>query len=76
MIYSSCPTCGYCIGTKVVEFEKKKEEICNNPNLNEKQREEEISKAIKSAKLRRYCCSMRLMASKDLVKDILPINDD
>ena len=72
MIYSACPTCGYCIGSKVIEFETKKEEICNNPNFDEKQREEEISKIIKSLGIRRYCCKMRLMSAKDIVQDVLP----
>jgi DNA-directed RNA polymerase subunit N (RpoN/RPB10) len=75
MIYSSCPTCGFCIGIKVFQFENKKNEICNNPELNDTQRNEEISKALRELKLRRYCCKMRIMTSKDLVKDILPIND-
>lgn len=75
MIYSTCPTCGYCIGSKVIDFETKKEEVCNNPSFDEKQREEEISKIIKSLGLRRYCCKMRIMTSKDLVQDILPVNN-
>lgn len=75
MIYTTCPTCGFFIGSKVIDYETKKEAICNNPNLDEKQREEEITKVIKSLGLRRYCCKMRIMTGKDLVKDILPVEN-
>ena len=74
MIYSTCPTCGYCIAPKALEYEKKKEKICNNPNLSEEEQGVEISKLINSLGLRRYCCKMRIMTCKDIVKDIQPIN--
>ena len=70
----TCPTCGYFLGQKTEEYEIKKNEICSNPKLNKKQREEDISKLIKSLKLRRYCCRMRVMTYKDLVQDIIPVN--
>lgn len=74
MLYTTCPTCGFFIGQITEEYEKKKENICSNPKLNKKQKEEEISKLLKSLKLRRYCCRMRVMTYKDLVEQILPVS--
>ena len=39
-------------------------------------KELEIQKLIKSLKIRRYCCRMRLMTAKDLVQDILPVDNE
>ena len=33
MLYLSCPTCGYFLGQKTMEYEKGKEQICSNPKL-------------------------------------------
>lgn len=76
MIYLTCPTCGYFIGTKINEYETKKKEICNNMELSEKEQGEKIKDVIKNLKLRRYCCNMRIMTTKDLVQDILPVSND
>ena len=59
----------------MIEYETKKKYICNNNKFSEKEREDEIQKLIKSLKLRRYCCRMRLMTSKDIVQDILPVEN-
>ena len=72
MLYITCPTCGYFLGQKVIKYEEEKHIICNNPNFNEKQKEEELSKLLLGLKLRRYCCKMRMMTYKDIVQDILP----
>jgi DNA-directed RNA polymerase subunit N (RpoN/RPB10) len=73
MLYISCPTCGYLIGQKAIEYEKKKEEICNNLQLKNKEKEEALSKLLLSLNLRRYCCKMRVMTYKDIIKDIIPV---
>ena len=73
MLYITCPTCGYFLGQKTIEYEQQKEKICSNPNLSIEQREEELSKLIISLKLRRYCCKMRVMTYKNLVDYILPV---
>jgi DNA-directed RNA polymerase subunit N (RpoN/RPB10) len=73
MIPLTCPTCGYFLGNKVNNFEKEKEKICENAKISEEAQGVEIQKLIKSLNLRRYCCIMRLMSSKDIVQDILPI---
>ncbi len=75
MIYITCPTCGFFIGSKIIEFKEAKAIICNNPNLNEEQQALEIQKLIKSLNLRRYCCSMRIMTCKELVNYIVPIEN-
>ena len=73
MIYLTCPSCGYFIGNKIMNYETKKKEICDNPKYSDKEKELEITKLIKSLNIRRYCCKMRLMTCKDVVQDILPI---
>jgi DNA-directed RNA polymerase subunit N (RpoN/RPB10) len=72
MIYITCPTCGYFIGSKAIKYDTKKAEICANTELSEQQQEEEIQKLLKSLKIRRYCCRMRIMTTKDIVEDIIP----
>jgi len=76
MIPLTCPTCGYFLGSKIHTFELEKEKICENAKLSEEEQGKEIQKLIKSLDLRRYCCTMRLMSSKDLVQDILPISSE
>ena len=75
MLYMSCPTCGFFIGQKTEEYEIKKSEICSNPKLTKKDKEEQISKLLKSLNFRRYCCKMRLMTYKDMVYEILPVKE-
>jgi DNA-directed RNA polymerase subunit N (RpoN/RPB10) len=72
MIYITCPTCGYFIGSKAIEYDTKKAEICANTELSEQQQAEEIQKLLKNLKIRRYCCRMRIMTTKDIVQDIIP----
>lgn len=73
MLYITCPTCGYFLGQKIIEYETEKQSICTNPKMTIEQKEENISKLILSLKLRRYCCKMRIMTYKDIVQDIIPI---
>lgn len=68
-----CPTCGFFLGQYIEKYEQQKEQICSNPKLSNEERSEEVTKLTKSLKLRRYCCKMRFMTYKDLVKDIQPI---
>lgn len=76
MLYSTCPTCGFFLGQKIIEWETKSKEICDNPKYTNEEKEVLKEKLIKSIKLRRYCCRMRLMSYKDLVQDILPVMDE
>ena len=76
MLYLSCPTCGYFLGNKTDEFETKRNLICNNPKFNKKKQGEEIQKLLKSLKLRRYCCRMRMMTYKDIVHEIIPLPNE
>ena len=75
MIYIVCPTCGYFIGSKVIEYETKKDKICANSDLSEEEQAEQIQQLLKSLKLRRYCCRMRIMTTKDIVQDIVAPED-
>lgn len=75
MIYSTCPTCGFFIGNIVNDFELAKEKICSNTSMSNEEQQKEISKLLKNLKVRRYCCRMRIMTCKDLVKEIIaPVN--
>lgn len=71
MEYMTCPTCGYCIGNKSIEFNKKKEEICCDKSLSEEEQEKKIQKVLMKLGLRRYCCRFRLMTCVDLSKIIV-----
>ena len=72
MLYISCPTCGYFLGNITQKYEKEKERICSDDSLSEREKAVAIQKLIKSLKLRRYCCKMRMLSYKNLVDDILP----
>jgi hypothetical protein len=75
MLYVTCPTCGYFIGQKTIEYEEKKKNICTNALLSKEEKETELSKLLLSLKIRRYCCKMRIMSYSDLVNIILPIKE-
>lgn len=75
MIYSSCPTCFYFIGNIINKFEEEKEKICSDNNLSEEQQQKAISELLNNLKIRRYCCRMRIMSCKNMVEEILPINN-
>lgn len=76
MLYSTCPSCAYFLGQKIIEWETKSKEICDNPKYTKEEKEKLKEKLLKSIKLRRYCCRMRLMSYKDLVQDISPVMED
>lgn len=73
MLYPKCPTCGTVLAevTTVLHFEEKLKEICNNPNLNDKEKDEAKSKLVQSMGLKRYCCRMRLITAVDLAKIVI-----
>jgi len=75
MIYIVCPTCGFFLGSCSIEYDTKKAEICSNSSLTEEEQADEIQKLLKSLKIRRYCCRMRIMTAKDIVQDIIPAED-
>ena len=75
MIYPSCPTCGFVLASIANEYETKKNEICQNPNLSKEDQEILIQKLIQKL-ARRYCCRMRLFTCLDIVQDIVPVNND
>ena len=75
MLYITCPTCGYFLGQKTLEYEQGKEQICTNPKLSSEEKEKELTKLLLGLGLRRYCCKMRMMTYKDIVQDILPITN-
>lgn len=76
MLYITCPTCGYFLGQKTLEYELGKQKICSNPTLTTEAREKELSKLLLGLGLRRYCCKMRMMTYKDIVQDILPVTQE
>ena len=76
MIYSSCPTCGFFLGNINENYEKEKEKISNDNKLSVEEKNNEISKLLRNLKIRRYCCRMRIMTCKNLVDEILSINQE
>jgi DNA-directed RNA polymerase subunit N (RpoN/RPB10) len=74
MLYITCPTCGYFLGLKTMEWETKSAEICNNPKYTNEEKEKKKSELLLSLGLRRYCCKMRMLTYKDIVEDIIPIS--
>jgi DNA-directed RNA polymerase subunit N (RpoN/RPB10) len=66
----TCPTCGYFLGQKNLEYEEGKQKICTNPNLTMEEKEKELSKLLLSLGLRRYCCKMRVFTQVDPYKVI------
>tara|TARA_A100001015_G_scaffold320383_1_gene446554 strand:- start:990 stop:1223 length:234 start_codon:yes stop_codon:yes gene_type:complete len=76
MIYSSCPTCGFFIGNLVQEYENQCVKICSNNSLSEEDQQKEISNLLKNIKVRRYCCRMRIMTSKNMVDEIMPVSSN
>ena len=75
MLYITCPTCGYFLGQKTLIWEEKSAEICSNNKLSNKQKELMKSELLLSLKLKRYCCKMRMITYKDIVYDILPLQN-
>jgi DNA-directed RNA polymerase subunit N (RpoN/RPB10) len=73
MIPLKCFTCGYFIGQHAIYYEDEKEKICNDPKLNDSDKEKKITELVLSLKLPSYCCNMRVMTSKDIVRLTLPI---
>lgn len=76
MLYNTCPTCGYFLGNLTKKFEEEKEKVCSNLDLTQEEIQEKVKKIIMKLPLRRYCCRMRFMTYKDLVKDIVAPEDD
>ena len=46
MLYSTCPTCGYFLGQKILEWESKSKEICDNPKYSKEEKEKLKEKLI------------------------------
>jgi DNA-directed RNA polymerase subunit N (RpoN/RPB10) len=68
MLYPKCPTCGKLFADIVLVYEEEMTKICNNPNLNSKQKDEGKAKLINSLGLERYCCKMRLISYIDMAE--------
>jgi DNA-directed RNA polymerase subunit N (RpoN/RPB10) len=73
MIPLRCFTCGYFIGQHAIHYEDEKEKICNDPKLDENNKEKKVTELLLSLNLPSYCCKMRVMTSKDIVGLTLPI---
>lgn len=70
MLYIKCPTCNRNLGDKEIAYEEGLANIVNNPKLTDDEKEEEKIKLVNSLKIPndRYCCKMRLITYRDLVK--------
>ena len=70
MIYLKCPSCGYILGNRNIEYEKKLNEINSDPNTDEETKLELKTKLVTSLQIKNYCCKMRVITYKSL-PDIL-----
>ena len=46
MIYITCPTCGYFIGSKAIQYDTQKAIICSNTETTEEERAEQIQQLL------------------------------
>ena len=74
MLLLSCVTCNAFLGQYTIDFETKKKNICDNPELSQEEKDNQISKLIQNLPLR-YCCKMRFMTYKNSVEFIIPAKD-
>jgi DNA-directed RNA polymerase subunit N (RpoN/RPB10) len=70
MLYIICPTCNRLLADKMIVYENGIKSIQDDPKLNDDQKYQEKIKLINSLGIPedRYCCKMRLMTYRDLVK--------
>jgi len=71
MLYPVCPTCGTLLADKQLEYEDKLKKICDDPKMNEDEKDKKKMQLISSMGLERYCCKMRLMSYVDLIKIVI-----
>lgn len=69
MLYSVCPTCGFLLADKQLEYEKAIENICDDDNDNKN--DDKMEKILDNLKIERYCCRMRMITYIDLIKYII-----
>ena len=65
MIYLRCPTCGYILGNRQIEYENGLNDIESNPNNDEETKIKLKTELVESLKIPRYCCKMRLITYKN-----------
>ena len=70
MIYLRCPTCGEILGNRQIEYDNNLTQIQNNPNLSSDDKLKLKTELINSLQLKRYCCKMRVISSKELTEII------
>ena len=70
MLYMKCPTCNRPLADKEMAYEEGIKSIVNNPKLSDEEKEAEKIKLIDSFNIPndRYCCKMRLITYRDLVR--------
>ena len=65
MFYLKCPTCGYILGNRQEEYDLGLHEIESNPNNTEQMKLDLKEQLVKSLKIKRYCCKMRVITAKN-----------
>ena len=71
MLYPVCPTCQNLLADKQLKYEEGLQKICNNENLNDKQKQKKKEKLLDDLGLERYCCRMRMISYIDLAQIIV-----
>lgn len=70
MLYIVCPTCNRILADKMIVYENGIKKIQDDIKLSDEEKFKEKVKLIDSLEIpkERYCCRMRLMTYRDLVK--------
>jgi DNA-directed RNA polymerase subunit N (RpoN/RPB10) len=73
MLYSVCPTCGFLLADKQLDYEEGLEKIMGDIKLSNEEKVEKRKTLISKIGVVRYCCKMRLLSfiplEKLIVKD-------
>jgi DNA-directed RNA polymerase subunit N (RpoN/RPB10) len=65
MLYPTCPTCGFLLADKEVEYEEGLKKICENEKLTDEEKKKLINTLINNLGIIKYCCRMRLITYID-----------
>ena len=63
MLYMTCPTCGFCLGSRELKYEEMWLRILNDTSLDDEGKQVARNKLLNELGVKRYCCRMRLMSS-------------
>lgn len=71
MLYPVCPTCGFLLADKELEYIKQINKLCESKENNETIKDDDVKKILNNLNINKYCCRLRLTTYVDLVKTII-----